>query len=76
MPDSGVYRVEHVTHVLPREVTLLKDQLFPKCAACEAEVMFLPVRMAPGLEHSGVRIALYELPVVDDRREAGMVDPL
>lgn len=64
VPHSGIYRVIHEDHVLPREVTLLKDQLFPKCARCKGAVVFLPIRIAPGLEHSEVRITIYELPVL------------
>jgi hypothetical protein len=30
VPESGIYRVSHSQHRLPHEVTLLKDQQFPR----------------------------------------------
>jgi hypothetical protein len=38
--ESGIYRVYHRKHRLPHEVTLLRDQLFPKCVKCEDSVYF------------------------------------
>ena len=76
VPHSGIYRVIHENHVLPREVTLLKDQFFPRCAACERAVLFLPLRIAPGLERSDVRITIYELPVLGDRGKSKCPDEI
>lgn len=68
VPQSGIYRVRHRKHRLPREVTLLRDQLFPRCAKCHLAVIFelieavkdeMDVTTAP-------QICLYELPVLEE----------
>ena len=43
-PSSGVYRVEHESHGLMHETTLLKQNLFPRCRECKAAVRFRLVR--------------------------------
>jgi hypothetical protein len=66
---SGIYRVVHRKHRLPHEVTLLRDQIFPRCAKCHEQVEFWLVRGVEfperGKEFS-THIYLYELPVLDD----------
>jgi len=60
--ESGIYRVIHEAHRLPHEVTLLKDQVFPRCAKCRNEVKFELVRaVSERLNHQDFRIYLYEL---------------
>ena len=34
VPQSGIYRVEHDSHRLMHECTLVKDSLFPQCRQC------------------------------------------
>jgi len=65
VPDSGVYAVSHPQHTLPREVTLLRDQTFPRCSCCKEPVFYKLLRFAPAATsaHPGVfAVALYELP--------------
>lgn len=69
---SGIYRVIHRKHRLPHEVTLLRDQVFPRCAKCHDQVKFLLVRGArlPEIESEfSTHIYLYELPILDDAVE-------
>ena len=71
--QSGIYRVRHRKHRLPHEVTLFRDQQFPRCAKCQNAVTFELVR-AGNTEPDGARglsspIRLYELPVLDDEQE-------
>ena len=73
VPYSGIYRVRHKKHRLPHEVTLFKDQKFPRCAKCQNAVTFELVRAA-NTETDGARglvapICVYELPVLDDEQE-------
>ena len=69
--ESGIYRVTHKAHRLPHEVTLLKDQVFPRCAKCREEVKFELVRaVSERLNHRDFRIYLYEL---DEEGAAGSV---
>jgi hypothetical protein len=73
IPDSGIYRVFHSSHRLPHEVTLLKGETFPKCQKCADAVTFKLVR---ALSYQTVvrelqwRVALYELPALDDAASA------
>jgi hypothetical protein len=73
VPQSGIYRVRHKKHRLPHEVTLLRDQQFPKCAKCQNAVTFELLRaMTEGTDVStefSTRIYLYELPVFEDDQE-------
>lgn len=62
VPESGIYRVLHDSHRLPHEVTLLKSQVFPRCAKCAGEVHFQVVALAPVLPERRGRIILYQLP--------------
>ena len=63
VPESGIYRVTHAKHRLPHEVTLLKDQLFPRCAKCAEQVTFEALQLAPLAERRG-QVIVYELPEV------------
>lgn len=44
VPTSGVYRVEHDSHRLMHEATLLADTLFPRCKRCKGAVRFRLIR--------------------------------
>lgn len=67
--ESGIYRVVHANHRLPHEVTLLRDQLFPKCMQCEDSVYFELVRSAPDITIAPFKVALYALPPADGEEE-------
>jgi len=65
VPDSGIYAVSHPQHTLPREVTLLRDQTFPRCSCCKEPVFYELLRSAPaavGTHPAAFTVALYELP--------------
>ena len=67
--QSGIYEVRHKKHRLPHEVTLLRDQYFPRCAKCDTGVVFELVRAVMDEYESSTfssRIHLYELPVLAD----------
>jgi hypothetical protein len=66
IPESGIYRVVHREHRLPHEVTLLRDQLFPKCMKCNDSVQFELIRGASSIAVSGFKVTLYSLPVADE----------
>ncbi len=69
VPQSGIYKVRHKNHRLPHEVSLFRDQRFPRCAQCHNAVMFellRPVRDEAEAELLSSRICLYELPVLED----------
>jgi hypothetical protein len=69
VPHSGVYRVRHQKHRLPHEVSLLRDQQFPRCAQCQNAVIFELLRAVADEAEAGIsssRICLYELPVLED----------
>jgi len=68
VPQSGIYRVRHSSHRVPHEVTLLRDEYFPRCAKCDTAVMFELVRAVPDESETAIspRICLYELPVLED----------
>lgn len=44
VPVSGVYRVEHDSHRLMHEATLLVDTFFPRCKECRDAVRFRLLR--------------------------------
>jgi hypothetical protein len=67
--ESGIYRVFHGNHRLPHEVTLLRDQLFPKCVKCEDSVYFEMVRSAPDITLAPFKVALYALPANDEEED-------
>lgn len=66
VPESGIYKVTHGDHRLPHEVTLLKDQTFPRCGKCADLVEFTVIAIAPAIGERRGRIILYELPVLAD----------
>jgi hypothetical protein len=70
--QSGIYRVRHKKHRLPHEVSLFRDQRFPRCAQCADAVTFELVRAATDEVEvaSSSRICLYELPVLEDDEAA------
>jgi hypothetical protein len=49
-PASGVYLVRHYQHRLPHEVTILKDEQFPRCRRCGPQVRFELLRDAVSLD--------------------------
>jgi len=67
VPQSGMYTVRHSEHRLPKEVTLLKGEEFPRCAGCESPVLF---RLRRRLDNAGswlkFHVHLYQLPVLDE----------
>ena len=65
VPESGIYRVVHSGHRLPHEVTLLKEQQFPRCSKCKDAVEFEPVMLAPTMGDRRGQIVLYELPELE-----------
>jgi len=68
VPQSGIYKVRHHRHRLPHEVTLLRDQYFPRCAQCDTAVMFELVRAVMDESETALfprSICLYELPVIE-----------
>lgn len=67
--ESGIYRVVHRKHRLPHEVTLLRDQLFPKCTRCEDSVYFALVRSAPDITLAPFKVALHALPAADEEED-------
>jgi hypothetical protein len=69
IPESGIYRVYHRNHRLAHEVTLLRDQLFPKCTKCEDSVYFELVRSAPDITLEPFKVALYALPANDEEED-------
>ena len=40
VPATGIYRVEHSSHRLMHEATLVEKGLFPRCRKCELHVRF------------------------------------
>jgi hypothetical protein len=67
--ESGIYRVFHRNHRLAHEVTLLRDQLFPKCAKCDDSVHFELIRSAPDITLAPFKVALYALPANDEEED-------
>ena len=72
VPDTGIYRVSHEQHVLPSEVTLLRDHVFPRCSRCNEPVFYELLRSAPAVVNhpSAFNVSLYELPVLATDEEA------
>lgn len=48
MPISGIYRVEHKSHRLMHEATLLAESRFPVCRQCDTAVRFELLRVVTG----------------------------
>jgi hypothetical protein len=73
VPDSGIYRVLHPQHTLPQEVTLLKDQFFPRCSRCSNAIYFELVRPALAIPNArGFSVTLYELPVLGEQNDESL----
>jgi hypothetical protein len=74
VPESGIYRVSHSQHVLPKEVALLKGHAFPRCSRCRKPVSYELVCAAPSLANvptNTLKVTLYEeLPVSTDEEAA------
>jgi hypothetical protein len=64
--ESGIYRVIHREHRLPHEVTLHRDQLFPRCMQCDDSVYFELLHGAPEDSPNHFNVVLYALPVSDE----------
>lgn len=73
VPESGFYRVLHSQHRLPKEITLLFGQSFPRCSRCADPVYFEVIRPAPSLVNykGAFTVELYELPELNDELLAG-----
>lgn len=67
--ESGIYRVVHSKHRLPHEVTLLRDEVFPRCARCDDSVYFELVRSAPDTTLAPFKVALYVLPADEEEQD-------
>ena len=72
VPEHGFYRVTHSQHRLPKEVTLMVGQSFPRCSKCAEPVYFALIRSAPSLVNykGAFMVALYELPELADQDES------
>jgi hypothetical protein len=70
-PESGIYSVTHSQHRLPREITLIREQSFPRCCKCSDPVYFTLVRPARSLDVNphGFRMTLYELPELAEQQD-------
>jgi len=65
--ESGIYRVCHSAHRLPHEVTLLRGEIFPRCAGCGEYVLFYLVRPVLVIADApGFRVRLHEIPVLEE----------
>ncbi|HVH85418.1 MAG TPA: hypothetical protein VM912_01750 [Terriglobales bacterium] len=62
VPESGIYRVYHSYHREPQEVTLLRDEVFPRCAKCDTSVHFELIKSVPGVESRNFCVRLYNIP--------------
>ncbi len=65
IPSSGLYEVIHEQHCLPKQVTLLRDRVFPYCSACSVPIHFSQVRTMDYLDKLDGKIVLHVLPVLD-----------
>jgi hypothetical protein len=63
IPVSGVYRVFHSQHRVSHEVTLLAEEIFPRCSQCQSRVQFELIAEAPVAQSDNdFRIRLFEIP--------------
>jgi hypothetical protein len=71
VPESGIYFVIHPQHRLPREITLIREQSFPRCCKCSDPVYFKLVRSVRSLDVNphGFRMTLYELPELAEQQD-------
>ena len=72
VPENGFYRVIHSQHRLPKEVTLLIGQSFPRCSKCAEPVNFELIRSVRflGMNGSRFQVTLYELPELSDQDDS------
>jgi hypothetical protein len=69
VPETGIYRVAHMSHRLPHEVVIFSGDHFPKCAKCSTAVVFELVHAVSDLFQHTVRV-MYELPVIEDSKDS------
>jgi len=74
VPESGIYSVGHLQHRLPKEITLIREQAFPRCSKCSDPVYFHLVRSAPSLDvrPHGFRTTLYEIPELAEQQDESL----
>jgi hypothetical protein len=70
IPASGVYCVSHTKHRLPHEVTLVKDEIFPRCMQCGNVVRFRMLRAIKELNGLREKIVLNAIPEIPEFEEA------
>ena len=67
---SGIYRVYHKEHRVPDEVTLIKDEIFPRCEKCDEAVRFKLLRKAADISSDSdfgkFGFKLFCLPVMEE----------
>lgn len=68
IPRSGIYVVRHAQHRLPHEVTLLKDETFPRCAKCDEAVRFELLMGVSDVSLSPFRVILYSIPELEEAK--------
>jgi hypothetical protein len=64
VPQSGIYRVKHEAHRLPREVVLIAGNKFPRCGKCSREVRFELVKATPYMS-SRANVIVHEISAKD-----------
>src|SRR3954471_11338176 len=71
VPNSGIYRVTHSQHQLPKEISLIGNQSFPCCSKCAEPVYFEFVRSssAMGTSADAFNVALYQLPEMVEQED-------
>jgi hypothetical protein len=69
VPETGIYRVAHSDHHLPREVVLLKDEHFPRCQKCKRPVLFELIHAAGDIFGQHI-FRIYELPEIEESAAA------
>ncbi|HEV3036472.1 MAG TPA: hypothetical protein VHA33_01545 [Candidatus Angelobacter sp.] len=62
--QTGIYSVSHTEHRLPKQVFLVKNGVFPRCAKCTEAVTFTPVLTSDQSVPNPVYVR--ELPVMDE----------
>lgn len=72
VPQDGVYRVQHSSHRVPHEVTLLAGGNFPPCSQCGGVVTFELVRGVAAGDTGRFHVTLYQLPVIEDEDDSGI----
>lgn len=65
--ESGIYLVHHSDHRTCHEVTLLRNEVFPRCTQCGDAVSFELVRNCPDLDHHDFRVRLYSIPHLEQQ---------